>query len=250
MNSNSKRLARPVLMSVVALFALVFAFSASAQAAGTITAKDLAKGAVTKKAIKKGAVTKKAIKKGAVTSKALKASAVTAAAIADGAVTTAELADSSVTTAKLADTSVTTPKLGNGAVTAAKLGNDVPAMFGSGVVSAYIGTPAVGGNLAGIGEGPPVGQGDEYDMPVPTAMTVTDLVAAPEATSPRIIEIRVQKNGTEAMSCEIAANGESCTSDDSVDFAPGDTLGLQVFVQGGPIAVGNNDYAISYRTTP
>jgi hypothetical protein len=228
---------------------MVFAFSAVAQAADKVTSKDIAKGAVTKKAIKKGAVTKKAIKKGAVTSKALKAASVTGAAIADAAVGTAALADGSVTTAKLADTSVTTPKLGNGAVTAAKLGGDVSAQFGSGLLSAYISTPAAGGNLATIGNGAPIGDGSEYDMPIPTAMTVTDLIAVPENTSPRVIEIRIQKNGAEALSCEIAANGDSCSTDQSVDFAPGDTLGVQVFVQGGPDAVGNNDYAISYRVT-
>ena len=60
------------------------------------------------------------------------------------------------------------------------------------------------------------------------------------------------KNGSEAGGCEIAADGTTCTSDADVSFAPGDTLGLQVFVQGGAAApaVGANTYAIGYRVTP
>jgi hypothetical protein len=235
METMQKRLSRGVPTALIATLALVFALGA-----GNADAAKIKKGSVTKKAIAKGAVTKKAIAKGAVTKKAIKGNAVTAAAIADGSVTAAELADGSVTTPKIAD----------GAVTAGKLGNDVAGLYGSGLQGAEIPTPAVGGNLAGVGEGPPVGSGNEFDMPVPTAMKVTDLIAVADATSPRTIEIRIQKNGTEAGGCEIAPNGESCTTDAAVSFAPGDTLGLQVFVQGGPVAVGANAYSIGYRVTP
>jgi hypothetical protein len=222
---------RSLLTGALAVLALVVAFGGVAQAKGDVTAKDIAKGAVTKKAIKKGAVTRKA----------LKANAVTANAIADSAVTTSELADGAVTTPKLAD----------GSVTGAKLSDDVAGSFGVGLLGAEIDTPAVGADLAGSGDGPPVGSGNEaFDMPVPTAMKVTDLIAVAGSPSPRVIEIRIQKNGTEAGGCEIAANGESCTTDQAVQFAAGDTLGLQVFVQGGPAAVGANSYTIGYRVTP
>jgi hypothetical protein len=242
METMQKRLGRPMLISAISLLALVFAFGGSAQA--------LKKGSVTKKAIAKGAVTKKAIKKGAVTKKAIKANAVTAKAIADGAVTTSEIADGAVTSSKLADGAATSPKIADGAVTTSKLGNDVAGSFGSGLLGAYITTPAAGGNLAAIGNGPPVGSGDEFDMPVPTAMKVTDIAAVADTPTPRVVEIRIQKNGADAGGCDIALNQPGCTSDQPVDFAAGDTLGLQVFVQGGPIAVGTNGYAIGYRATP
>jgi hypothetical protein len=233
METMQKRFARPVLAAAIAMFALVFAFSGVAQAADKITKKDIAKGAVTKKAIKKGAVTKKAIKANAVTAKAI--------------------ADSAVTTSELADGAVTTPKIADGAVTASKLGDDVAGSFGVGLLGAEIDTPAANATLATIGEGPAIGSGsDDFDIPVPTAMKVTDIAAVTDSAPSRVVEIRIQKNGSEAGGCEIAADATSCTSNEAVSFAPGDSLGLQVFVQGGAgtPAVGANTYAIGYRATP
>ncbi len=195
--------------------------------------------------IENGAVSTKKLKKNAVTAPKIKANAVTGAKVDESTL-------AQVPQAAVAQQAGQAEKAGHAtsadtATNAEQLGGAPAAQFGSGIVGAAVTAPAVGMAAPSFGEGPAIGSGEHFQMPVPVALKVKNLTVRAVGDLSRSFVLSVRNGGGKGLAC---AGVVICKAAGPFEFQPGEIMELGVTVLPGPAVFGGATYQVGYQIVP